>query len=272
MLQEITLPDGSVRRLGNIAPAAGLDPTWQTYGESPKTPLIPRSEWPARMAGFDGPEMAGLPPVHDQNGVGQCNADGATAATEFVRGRQGLPYRRLSGADLYSRINGGRDQGSLLEDGMAELLTNGVGLASTSGELWKSGSWKGAASPEERAKFRLLEAFVCPTFDHVFSAVLEGFAVVSGIAWYDGYTPGPDGWLPRPSGRSGGHAIFGYKPAARGGEYGVWHQNSWGERWGLKGRFVIPESAYDGPVGGWWAVRSAVDEGGVIPIPTGDES
>ena len=29
--------------------------------------------------------------------------------------------------------------------------------------------------------------------------------------------------------------------------------------------FVIPESAYTGPVGGWWAVRAVVDEGGIVP-------
>ena len=32
------------------------------------------------------------------------------------------------------------------------------------------------------------------------------------------------------------------------------------------GLCVFPERAYAGPVGGWWAVRSVVDEGGVVPL------
>jgi len=185
-----------------------------------------------------------------------------------VRMRQGLPYVQLSSADLYARINCGRDGGSLLEDALKEVMTNGVGTAATSGTLWKNGVYKGPASDAERAKYRMLEAFVCPTFDHVISAVFQGFAVNSGVLWYDNYTPDADGWLPVGVGNYGGHAIFGYKPAFRAGRWGVWHQNSWGVNWphaGAGGRFVIPESAYTGPVGGWFAFGSVVDEGGVVP-------
>ena len=55
-------------------------------------------------------------------------------------------------------------------------------------------------------------------------------------------------------------------PAKRAnGTYGIVHQNSWSTAWGKSGRFVIPETAYTGPVGGWFAIRSVTDEGGVIP-------
>ncbi len=268
MLDEITLPDGTTRKLGNIAPPAGLVKAWPTFGDTPAARLIPRSEWGGLMAGYTpGPDHPHLPPVHDQDGVGQCNCDDTTALVEFCRNMAGLPYVQLSAADLYDRINGGRDQGSLLEDAMHEMLTAGVGTAATCGTLWKRGYYKGPASAAERARFKVLEAFICPTFDHCMSAVFQGFALSTGIMWYDNYTPDADGWLPRGRGNAGGHAIFGFKPAKRGGTFGIWHQNSWGTDWGLGGRFVIPESAYSGPVGGWWAVRAVTDEGGVIPTP-----
>ena len=58
----------------------------------------------------------------------------------------------------------------------------------------------------------------------------------------------------------------------RGTQFGIWHQSSWGTRWGVGGRFVIPEPAYSGPVGGWFAVRSvvelAVDEEGAADAGT----
>jgi hypothetical protein len=271
-LEQITLPDGSTRRLGNISPA--FDPSRCAappphFGADANTRLIPRAEWDGLIAAAGaGPEFAFVPPTHDQNGIGQCNPEAVTTAIESCRMQQGLEHVQLSPADLYARINGGQDQGSMLEDAMEEVMTRGVGTAATSGLLWKRGVFKGEAPAAERTRFRVLERYLCPTFDHLMSAAFQGFRIVSGIMWYSNYTPDRDGWLPTGSGQAGGHAIFGYKPTARNGVYGLWHNQSWG-RWGLNGtgRFVIPEFAYRGPVGGWWAIRSVTDEGGVIPTP-----
>lgn len=264
-LNEFTLPDGSTRKLGNLMPMRSTSGNWQVFAADPtQAKLIPRAEWDGLLAKYDSLDEfdPNVQYVHDQNGVGQCNADATISLIEFTRARQGLPFVKLSAADLYDRINGGRDQGSLLEDGIQEAMENGVGTAATSGTLWKRGLKKAPA--EERSRFRVLEAYLCPTFDHCFSAVLQGFGLVSGIMWYDSYTPGADGWLPVARGGAGGHAIFGYKPtkATQHGEtYGIWHQNSWTTQYGLDGRFVIPTPAYSGPVGGWWAARAVTDEG-----------
>jgi len=277
-LQEITLPDGSVRRLGNLMPDPNRTKVSRpVFGDSvTKQQLIPRSKWDELLAAYSpGNDDPFLPPVHDQDGVGQCCPESAVTMVEYLRARQGLPYVRLSAADLYDRINWGRDGGSLLEDALTELTTNGVGTAATSGELWKNGVWKGPASPAERKRFRVLEWYECPTFDHYMSALFAGFVTQAGTLWYDNYQPDADGWLPRGAGRSGGHATMSYRPTSRriGGrtQYGAWTQNSWGDGWpapGQRGRFVLPEEAFDGPVGGWWALRGVVDEGGVVPAET----
>ena len=264
---QITLPDGSTRKMGNKVPTHKPRGTFREFGSVPTELLIPRSEFDAVLASYQpGPMHSFLPPVKDQDGVGQCNPTAAVTGAEAARAAQGLPGVELSAADLYARINGGVDEGSMLEDALAEMVKAGVGTAATCGRLWKRGEYK-PASDAERAKYRFLEASLCPTFDHCFSAVAQGFFLVTGIMWYDNYTPDVDGWLPRPAGNAGGHAIFGYKPTSRNGRYGIWHQNSWGSGWGVGGRFVIPESAYDaGNVGGWYAVRAVTDEGGVIPV------
>ena len=270
-LTEVELADGTFRRLGNNAPDPGLLMSAPVYGETGKTPLVPRSEWKARCDALGlGPESRFLPPTHDQNGIGQCNADATTGAMESQRAKQGLVYVQLSAADLYSQINGGRDNGSTLFDGLRAASEVGVGTAATCGTVWKRGNWKGPVPASERARFRVLEAFLCPTFDHCFSAVLMEFDLISGIYWYDSYTPGEDGWLPRGRGSSGGHAVHGYKPTYKGDRFGIWHQNSWSPRWGLNGRCVFPEDVYtSGGIGGWWAVRQVVDEGGVVPTEQG---
>jgi hypothetical protein len=274
-LEEVKLSDGSSRRLGNLVPARGLSPHWPVFGATDKVRVIPRSEWDAVADAYppdlDDPR---LPPVSDQDGVGECNAHATVSCVEYVRGVQGLPYVELSPADLYARINGGRDQGSLLEDAMAEMMSRGVGTAATSGRLWKNGYYKGPAPDSERARFRVVEAFLCPTFDHCYSAVAQGFAIVSGVPWYDNYDIDAAGWLPAGRGNFGGHAIFGFRPVRRtvGGrvQYGVAHQNSWSEQWGLKGKFVIPETGYGSAIGGFWATRVVTDEGGVVPAPAAD--
>lgn len=255
---------GHVRYLGNLEPPQGLVKAWPVYGDTTTTRIIPRSEWDGLIAQYaPGPDHPFLPYVHDQDGIGQCNADATTALAEFTRTVQGLPFVKLSAADLYDRINGGRDQGSLLEDAMSEMLRAGVGTAETSGLLWRRGMRR--ADESERERYRALEIYKCPTFDHCFSAILQGCGIVTGIMWYPNYNPDSDGWLPRGRGSPGGHAIFGYKPAKRGGEYGIWHLNSWGERFGKNGRFVIPESCYTRDVGGWWSLRVMTDEGAAVP-------
>jgi hypothetical protein len=261
----IILPDGSARRLGNNPHPSGIMRAWPQFGATPTANTIPRSQWDGLIAAFDpGADFPFLPPVHDQDGIGQCNCDDTTALIESCRCEQGLPYVQLSAADLYDRINGGVDEGSFLEDAMAEALARGVGTAATSGTIWRRGMRQAPA--DERARFKVLEALLCPTFEHCMSAVLQGFKLSTGITWCNNYDPDPEGWLPSPGSSVGGHAIFGYKPAKRGSQYGIWHRNSWGPNWGLGGSFVIPETAYRrGAVGGWWAVRAVTDEGGIVP-------
>lgn len=257
------------RKLGNLMPHP-TDPTrtkyaWTVYGTVPQAPLVPREQWNDLVLDNDGPTDPNIFYIHDQDGIGQCNCDATTAAAEDTRNIEGLEDVKLSAADLYARINGGADNGSLLEDAIKEMMNNGVGTAATSGLLWHRGMK--LASPEERARFKVMEAFLCPTFDHCYSAVLSGFRMISGIAWYDNYNPDSSGWLPRGRGNSGGHAIKGRKATRQGSRYGIWHDNSWGN-WGYNktGAFVIPEDHYTKAIGGWWAIRAMTDEGGSAPI------
>lgn len=262
-LTEIELSDGTVRRLGNNPPPAGLVKGYAAY---PTANLVPRADWPGLIAALGNTlDTVWLPPVHDQDGIGMCNCSATAGAGESQRAKQGLPYVKLSAGDLYHRISGGRDDGSTLEDGVHAATAEGIASVAVVPYLdWRTTHGAAAA---DRGRFKFLEVFLCPTFDHCASAVLEGFDLISGILWYDNYTPDSDGWLPRPRGRSGGHAIHGYKLVSRGSEFGIAHQNSWGPNWGVGGKFVIPESAYSGDVGGWWAVRSMTDEGGTVPAP-----
>lgn len=259
-------PDGP-RKLGNNRPPGNrLKSIWRTLADVPECPEIDRAQWDELITAIgDGPESPFDPRQTDQDGVGQCNANATISAMEAARKQQGLSEILLSPADLYDRINGGGDNGSMLEDGIAEATERGVGTEATSGSVWKRGNKQAGAA--ERNRFRVLEAVLCPTFSSLISATFYGFKIVSGVIWYGNYDPDEEGWLPAGRSQVGGHAIYGFKPAKRDGKYGIWHKNSWGGNWGRGGFFVLPEASYKGPVGGWWAVREVTDEGGVVPLP-----
>lgn len=261
---------GVVRTLGNLVPTQGLAGPWPVYGDAPRAPMVPRSSWPELVARYTtGPDDTFLGPVHNQRDVGMCNPSATCSAIERCRARQGLEQVLLSGGDLYGRINGGVDRGSLLEDGLREAMAGGVAPVSEVPYL----EWRGASRDRpSRRRFRVLEAWLCPTFAHCYSAVLSGFDLISGVMWYENYVPGPDGRLPRGRGQSGGHAIHGYKPAMVDGVASIWHKQSWGLPWGVGGCFLMDEDDYAGPVGGWWAVRAVTTEPGDVPAPKGEVS
>lgn len=255
---------GEKRFLGNVPGPIRMK--WPVYGDTADTPLIPEADWKGlidQLPGGPGPDWPYLSPTHDQDGIGMCNASATVSAMESQRMKQGLPFVALSGGDLYQRIAvGGGDNGSLLEDGLAESMRTGVASVAVTPYLDWRGENPGAA--EDRKNYKVLEAFLCPTFAHCMSAVLKGFDLISGIMWGGNFTPDRDGWLPGRARGGGGHAVHGYKPTYRGSQYGIWHKNSWTARWGLTwngigGLCVFPREVYAGPVGGWWAVRSVTD-------------
>lgn len=257
--------NGEQRFLGNIDATNRF--SWPIFRAEPTIEVIPRSQWKELIGDDTGPDFPYLVPIHDQNGIGSCNASATAWAIESCRAQAGLPYVALSAGDLYGRINGGVDRGSMLEDGLLESMRNGIATKATVPYLdWRS---RRPEAVEERKRFKVLEAFICPTFDHVMSAVLKGFRIITGIMWSNGYNPDSDGWIPSSGFGGGGHALAGYKATYRGNTFGIWHANSWSERWNsrLQGRLVIGEGNYGRQIGGFWSIRSVTTEEGDVPSP-----
>ena len=196
-------------------------------------------------------------------GVHNCNAFATITCAEACRAMQGLPYVALSPGWLYGRINGGSDRGSMLEDALEWMLKTGTCTTNEVDYL----EWR--KNPEAAAlvapRYRFLEAFQCPTFDHMASAVQAGFFIDEGLMWKDGFKPDGDGWITSGSGGGGGHALCGYGLAERNGKWGIHTRNSWSESWGIKGNCILAENLFGRDIGGCWAVRSVVDEGAVVP-------
>lgn len=267
-LTQLTGEAEFARAMGNLPPPENKTrAVFAKFGSAPNVPLIPRDQWKTVNLG------AFLPPVYDQNGIGACNAFATCTVFEGCRAQAGLPYVKTSTGFLYGAINGGVDQGSFLEDALEWMQTVGTVKGTTVGPLdWRKGRGlkDNAAARSEAKSYKIVEAYECPTFAHMASALQQGFFINEGLMWYNNYTPGREGWLPAKGvGAAGGHALCGYGLAAYNGQWGILTRNSWSAQWGVGGNCIIPESCFDSRVGGFWAVRAVVQSDDAVPIPVG---
>ena len=250
---EIIYAGGEVRTLGcrpRLAAVGELFPVW-----TEKQVTIPRYKWqPCSWRHL-------VRRIMDQDGVGACNAFAACQALETCRAMAGQPHVELFPGNLYGRINGGRDQGSVLGDALRALTDDGVIVQLNGVQPWE---WGRKSRPDdwetEAAKYRILEAYDCPTFEHIASAIQCGFLVDFGVMVGNDFNPGADLWVPDYRRGGGGHAMCGVGLVERSGKWGILTANSWGERWGDGGFCVVPESYFQGTYNDAWAVRAVVQE------------
>ena len=252
---------GITRHLGNLE--APLRFSWDISGGGV---IIPRSQWrETDLSAF-------VSPIKNQKNTSSCNAFSSINCMEACRRMAGLRDVLLSPANLYGRINGGRDQGSYLEDAIKVLAGEGVCSAATVPELsWQPSTWP-ASWKSEALSYKAEEWSWTPGFDGLASAIQRGEFCNMGLLWYQNYNParGQGGWITtRPSNQLGGHAVCGCglikHPSGDG--WGIKFPNTWGLEWGEDGFGILPEPALNNKIGGFWTVRSVTTESGDIPTP-----
>lgn len=254
---------GEIRRLGTL-PATTSRPIElnQEFGSVGAATLIPRSQWkPVSFRSL-------FPRIKDQDGVGMCNCSATGNVVEGCRRMVGgVADVDLSAGDLYHRISGGTDRGSLPEEALKEMMLRGMAPVSAVQYL----DWRGShpSVVNDRLKYRITEALWCPTFDHVASALQQGFLVDLGVWWYGRDPLNADGWLFNPSGSRGGHAVCACELAEKNGNWGIGIVNSWTASWGQSGFGILPESRVSEgcQVFQAWACRGVIQESGTFPAP-----
>lgn len=178
--------------------------------------------------------------VKDQGNQGSCAGAAAVGAFMLVRAVAGLPQVHLSQAVPYALSNGGRDNGASIDTILQKMME--VGTVPDS--YIDSMDWRGYGRkqwPEdwrdEAKDYQIFEAWDCPTYKHVISALCHGFPCVGGVTWSGG----------------GGHAIIftGWK----GGQTRI--LNSWGADYGDDGIGWLPDRQVERGIVryGAWALR-----------------
>lgn len=260
---DITDESGEPRRLGLLPQArTAMRRSWRVLGIDPETAnVIPKDQWvPTNL-------KAWCPPPEDQNGIGMCASSGTETAYTVSRKIAGYNDPRLSAGDLYRRVCGGTDQGSMTEDNLIELIDSGVATVGTVPYLnWKSTN---AAANAERPLYKGLEAILCPTAEHVASAIIAGFPVLIGYKHYSKDPVSADGWMDRPSGSWGGHAVCVVGLVKKNSAWGFEFENSWTASFGIDGFAILPESRVENgcDVFQAWALRCVRAESGTVPAP-----
>jgi len=240
-MEDLTIFDGGkVRRLGCF-PRVSQVGDWPCVGQPDAPQLISRESW-GRYAGKRLDQFAWM--VKDQGSQNSCTAASTQGAVMLAREFAGLDRVELSQAVPYGLGNGGRDRGMAIDTALRIMQDTGTVPV----KIVKQYDWKGYSRrtwPEnwrETAKsYRILEAWDCPTHEHLVSAVFRGFPVVFGVYWSLG----------------GGHAIV-----ATGWENGKTRiLNSWGEDWGEGGFGWLPDSQCERGIEsfGGWALRVVTD-------------
>lgn len=232
----ITLPDGSQRGTGLIASPLLNASVFRDYVDV--GPMLSKDDIiaAAKTGKYRGRDRFDESFTDDQKNHGSCNGFAGAWALTRARIRRGLPRVDLSGAYLYSLINGNRDQGSTLDAGMAALTLRGCCTRQRVGwdQVFRS-DYNTSEADAEAANYKAFECYRVTTEEELFSGLINGFDAVVAVHANNSFNKLDSRGVAGVGNGPGNHAVL---------NDGVWWDgeligdgnNSWGRSWGDKGR------------------------------------
>ncbi len=167
-----------------------------------------------------------------------CCGYATAGAGGRIRVRAGLDPVVLSGEYVYCNINGGRDRGAILADGMQFIVNGG----SAPVEMVPVGIHLKRDIPQsaiaEAANFKAIEGYVCKTKQALYSGLAIGFVGVIAVHVDRDFSDTDQYGRVPPSDGPGNHAVCVDDLIMLPGsdEPTVCSPNSWGVQWGFEGR------------------------------------
>lgn len=257
--------DGQPKGTGLLMPAvpcSSVLPVWED-----KLPVWNTAEIEgiAKSGLMDGRKLFDSSWIKDQRSHGSCNGFGGAAALSRSRVRRGLSRVDLSGAYLYSLINDNRDQGSMLDDGMAAIQSRGIATEATVkwNQIYRH-QYDREQADAEASRYKAFEAYAVKTLPGLWTALAAGWdCVVAVHAGNNFMRVGGDGIVGVDAG-PGNHAVacdgVYYSDLTLGGlvASGV---NSWGTSYGTDGRMGLTEAHFRQTMQyhAFYAIRSTTD-------------
>lgn len=173
--------------------------------------------------------------IKSQGGRGSCNGYACAKALEKSRVLLGMEHIALSGEGVYAQINGGRDRGSMLNDGMKCLMESGAppeSMVPHETYIWSRVSDEAKQSMGE---FQARECYRIDDEMELAAANAADFVCVVGIHAGGSFSRiGSDGVLGYANG-GGNHSVQVDDVRVVDGELQFRMANSWGTRFGKDG-------------------------------------
>ncbi len=269
---QIFFLDGGVPvRTGNLVgedPAIdGLKGFADAIGVLSKDQIAKILSEPTRKAGRNRWESVVW--IKNQGRRGSCNAYACASLLEKTRVIRGQQNIKLGPEWLYAQINGGRDRGSLLKDGIQAMERLGVPRSELVPYESYLKSQQKAEATEDAKRFRILkdEYFGISSEEELATALAMNFICLVACHVNNNWMKLDSDGVVQPTDGMGNHAIhLDDVRISSSGEYQFDHAGSWGLRYGQSGRgwttwkrhykttvryhqFVAVRSTIDDPLG-----------------------
>lgn len=253
---------GKLRRLGCLVPDPGFVSSLPVFGDHVEPLDNPTLKRIAQSQTSVGRTLFDRSFIKNQGSHGSCNGFAAASALTRARIRRGLKRVDLSGAYLYSLINGGRDQGSMLDDGMRALQSRGCATEATVkwNQIYPS-KYDRTKANREAARHKAFECYQVRTGAELWTALALGWDVVVAVHAGRNFDRIDGNGVAGVDRGNGNHAVMADGLLFAGGEIVADGVNSWGTGWGDRGRMLLRWSHFQQTIGihSFYAIRSTTD-------------
>ena len=238
---------GTERRCGSLLPPQGFVSAFAPYeSEKPlysdtqiREIITANSRVPRR-------QIFGASWVLDQKSHGSCNGFAGAGALQQARRLRGINDNLLlSGAWLYSLINGNRDQGSMLEDGLDAVQIHGIAPASLVPWDMIYQRQMPANAAAEAEKHKGIVCYAVQTKQGFRSALAAGFPVIVAVHAGSNFQRLDSNGVAGVDRGNGNHAVFCQDIALIGNRECYDMQNSWNLSYGDQGRAWLTWASFE---------------------------
>jgi hypothetical protein len=264
----IELPDGTIVGTGLLIPlsADGSFPLYEDAGPMLTEEAILNA---AKSGQHKGRDRFDKSYVKNQRSHGSCNGFAVASAMGKARERRGLDRVDLSGAYAYSLMNGGRDNGSTLDDGMVVVTRNGIAEERFANwdQIYPSRYDKSAAD-ENAKQYKAFECYTVRSKLGLFSALACGFDCVIAVHADNGFMKLDSNGVAQGGNGPGNHSVHCDGLSFESGKLAGDMQNSWDVTYGQNGRSYVTweqHLANTTRYHPFFAFRSTLDSSGTNP-------
>ena len=197
--------------------------------------------------------------IQNQRSKGSCNGFGTAAAYGKTRYLRGIHDKKLfSGSFVYGCINGGRDNGSALQDGLESVYENGVAEAEYADwdEIYPN-QWKPGAR-ENAKKHKGIVRYPAETLQGLRTGLAKGFVAIIAVHAGGNFQRLNSQGIAGVDRGPGNHAVHADDLCMVGGTEVFDHAGSWGLGYGTEGRAYLHKDSFAGTFGNhmFWLIGS----------------